>query len=192
MTTITVSQVLHQYQNFKNLTSRLIQSVSQLLFMTKTNSDKKICLVQIISATFVLEVFGGGGAIWGFSEAIGFRVPSTVWFWRPCALAFGVIFFEWWLLQIQDYILEENILIFGGKAARGEDNKQVSLTKTNSVKILIFVQIFSTTLVLEVFGGGGAIWGFSEAIGFCVPLTVWFWRPCALTFGAIFFGRWLL
>lgn len=62
--------------------------------------------VQIFSAKLVLEVFGGGGAIWGFSEAVGFRVPSTVWFWRPCALVVGMIFFVRWIRQIQDYLVE--------------------------------------------------------------------------------------
>ena len=69
-----------------------------------------IRLLQIFSARLVLEVFGGAGAIWGFSEAIGLRTPETVWFWRPCALSFGVIFFVRWCMQIQDYVLEENLL----------------------------------------------------------------------------------
>ena len=77
--------------------------------MSKANSGKLIRFIQIFSARLVLEVFGGARAIWGFSEAVGFRVPSTVWFWRPCALAVGAIFFGRWLSQVQDYILEEKI-----------------------------------------------------------------------------------
>ena len=69
-----------------------------------------IRLLQIFSARLVLEVFGGAGAIWGFSEAMTFRVPSTVWFWRPTALTFGVIFFVRWIMQIQDYVVEANEL----------------------------------------------------------------------------------
>ena len=65
-----------------------------------------IRLLQVFSAKIVLEVFGGAGAIWGFSEAIGFRVPSTVWFWRPTALTFGAIFFIRWIMQIQDFVIE--------------------------------------------------------------------------------------
>ena len=67
-----------------------------------------IRLLQIFSAKLVLEVFGGAGAIWGFSEAMTFRVPSTVWFWRPTALTFGAIFFVRWIMQIQDYVVEAN------------------------------------------------------------------------------------
>mmetsp|Transcript_6995 Transcript_6995/g.10480 ORF Transcript_6995/g.10480 Transcript_6995/m.10480 type:complete len:102 (-) Transcript_6995:44-349(-) len=93
-----------------------------------TNSDKQLRLYQIFSAKLVLEVFGGAGAIWGFSEAVGLRVPSTVWFWRPCALTFGAIFFVRWLMQIQDHIADEKIHFFaGGKAVKGSDEEQVSL-----------------------------------------------------------------
>mmetsp|Transcript_48 Transcript_48/g.57 ORF Transcript_48/g.57 Transcript_48/m.57 type:complete len:111 (+) Transcript_48:185-517(+) len=65
-----------------------------------------IRLVQIFSAKMVLEVFGGAGAIWGFSEAVGLRHPSTIWFWRPCALIIGAVFFVRWMMQIQDFIDE--------------------------------------------------------------------------------------
>lgn len=94
-----------------------------------TNSDKVLRLLQISSANLVLQVFGGAGAIWGFSEAIGLRVASTVWFWRPCALIVGAIFFVRWLLQIRDYILEENIHISltGNKSMEGYDEENVSL-----------------------------------------------------------------
>lgn len=64
-------------------------------------------LLQTFSAKLVLEVFGGAGAIWGFSEVIGLRRPETIWFWRPFALTFGMIFFVRWIMQIQDYIIVE-------------------------------------------------------------------------------------
>ena len=83
-------------------------------------------LVQIFSAKLVLEVFGGAGAIWGFSEAIGFRVPHTVWFWRPCALTFGAIFFVRWLMQIMDY-MDENNMKFSVKVTNDNDD-EVSMT----------------------------------------------------------------
>ena len=69
-------------------------------------NDKTLRLFQIFSAKLVLEVFGGGGAIWGFSEALGLRTSASVWFWRPCALSFGAIFFVRWLMQICEYMAE--------------------------------------------------------------------------------------
>merc|ERR1719273_261189 len=65
--------------------------------------DQFIRFLQIFSARLVLEVFGGAGAIWGFSEALTLRTPQTVWFWRPAALSVGGIFFVRWILQIKDY-----------------------------------------------------------------------------------------
>jgi hypothetical protein len=71
-------------------------------------SRKLIRTFQIFGAKLVLEVFGGAGAIWGFSEAVGLRVPATIWFWRPCALTFGAIFFVRWLYQARDHVEEED------------------------------------------------------------------------------------
>lgn len=73
------------------------------------SSNPVLRLFQIFSAKLVLEVFGGAGAIWGFSEAIGFRTPATVWFWRPCALTFGAIFFVRWIMQIDDFMVESGM-----------------------------------------------------------------------------------
>lgn len=77
--------------------------------MSKANSNKQIQLFQTYSAKLVLEVFGGGGAIWGFSEVLGLRVESTLWFWRPCATIVAGIFFARWVMQIRDSISEEKI-----------------------------------------------------------------------------------
>lgn len=70
------------------------------------SKNPTVRLFQIFSARLVLEVFGGAGAIWGFSEAITLRTPATLWFWRPCALTVGFIFFIRWLMQIQDFLDE--------------------------------------------------------------------------------------
>ena len=56
--------------------------------------------LQVFAAKFVLEVMGGAGAIWGFSEAIGWRNLENVWFWRPVALTGGFIFFLRWTYQL--------------------------------------------------------------------------------------------
>jgi hypothetical protein len=59
----------------------------------------------------VLEVFGGGGAIWGFSEACGLRNANTIWFWRPVALTVAFLFSIRWILQIQQAIEEKRRFI---------------------------------------------------------------------------------
>mmetsp|Transcript_628 Transcript_628/g.1014 ORF Transcript_628/g.1014 Transcript_628/m.1014 type:complete len:199 (+) Transcript_628:77-673(+) len=137
-------------------------------------------VLRIFSAKLVLEVFGGAGAIWGFSEAVGLRTHFTVWFWRPTALIIGAIFFARWILQIIDFINE----------SKGQIKVNSRFTNVQLVKDVL--RVFSAKLVLEVFGGAGAIWGFSEAVTLRNPHTVWFWRPTALVVGAIFFARWML
>ena len=100
-----------------------------------SDDNKLIRLLQIFSARLILEVFGGAGAIWGFSEAVGLRVTSTIWFWRPVALTVGVIFFCRWVGQIQDYLMEENIQLikFFREKREGVDGEeeQVALAPQN-------------------------------------------------------------
>jgi len=144
--------------------------------VSKPTGMKWIRLFQIFSATLVLQVFGAAGAIWGFSEVLTLRTTETVYFWRPVALTVGLIFFVRWMMQIKDHINE----CMGGS----------SYLQISSWSKLF--KMFSAKLVLEVFGGGGAIWGFSEVLTLRNAHTVWFWRPCAASFGAIFFCRWVL
>jgi hypothetical protein len=102
-----------------------------------TMDKDTVRFLQIFSARLVLECFGGGGAIWGFSEVITFRNPATQEFWRFNAQVAGFIFFFRWLLQISDYL------------------KKQSRDEPSTSRLF---QIFSARLVLEVFGGAGAIW----------------------------------
>ena len=110
----------------------------------------------------------------------GLRTHFTVWFWRPTALIIGAIFFARWILQMIDFINESRGIL------------KTPPPGTNLQLVKDVLRIFSAKLVLEVFGGAGAIWGFSEAVTLRTPHTVWFWRPTALVVGVIFFARWML
>lgn len=62
----------------------------------------------------------------------------------------------------------------------------------SEVEVLAYVLVkFFPKLILEVFGGAGAIWGFSEACGLRTPDTLYFWRPASLTVGGLFLVRFL-
>lgn len=78
-----------------------------VLNATSLNQKQFIRLLQEFGAKLVLEVFGGAGAIWGFSEAAGLRSSETIWFWRPLALTVGVIFSLRWMNQLHDYVRRE-------------------------------------------------------------------------------------
>lgn len=101
---------------------------------TNNNSDdnlgKLLRLVQTFVAKLVLEVCGGSGAIWGFSEVVGLRTASNVWFWKPSALAVGAIFFMRWLSQVQEYIEEEKIIFFRRNTANGVDTDEEKIILT--------------------------------------------------------------
>jgi hypothetical protein len=45
---------------------------------------------------------GSAGAVWGFSEVVGLRTESTVWFWRPAALFTGLVFLHNGGEQVQE------------------------------------------------------------------------------------------
>jgi len=75
-------------------------------------TEKILHLLHIFTADLILQVFGGAGAIWGFSEVLGLRTPETVWFWRPTAQFFGTVFFARWIVQLDAHIKKENIEFF--------------------------------------------------------------------------------
>mmetsp|Transcript_30213 Transcript_30213/g.46263 ORF Transcript_30213/g.46263 Transcript_30213/m.46263 type:complete len:257 (-) Transcript_30213:55-825(-) len=127
--------------------------------------------LHIIIARLVLEVFGGGGAIWGFSEVLTLRNPETVELWRSIAQIGACVFFLRYLLQIFDMIR----------------SKDVSKERTP----LRFIATFVPKLVLEVFGAGGAIWGFSEVATVRYSETIPFWRTWALIVATVFLFRYM-
>lgn len=142
-----------------------------------TEPNPTVRFFQVFSATLVLQVFGGGGAVWGFSEALTLRVPETQEFWRQVSATVGAIFFIRWLLQMKDYFNE----VHGSPNPLYKDHGLVRLC-----------QVFSAKMVLEVWGGAGAIWGFSEAMSLRRPDTLEAYRFYALSIGLMFFSRWIL
>ncbi len=128
--------------------------------------------IRIFSAKLVLEVLGGGGALWGSTEALGLRNKETQEFWRFWSIIFLSIFLVRFVKQASDYL----------KSKEGP----------NLHPLFRLVQVFSAKFVLEVLGAAGAIWGWSEVITLHKPETIWLWRPVSLTIGAIFFFRWVL
>lgn len=73
-----------------------------------TNPSDRVSIRQYIglfqgyAAKLVLEVFGAGGAIWGFSEVCGFRTMEieSIEFWRKMALTTAALFGVRWLRQL--------------------------------------------------------------------------------------------
>merc|ERR1719162_2516686 len=139
-------------------------------------------IFQEFAATLILQVFGGGGAIWGFSEVCGLRVPETVHFWQPTAAVVGFLFWLRWLRQLYTRIT---------CSSQANSPSTEYWIRTGGSGHWDCCQMYSAKLVLEVFGAGGAIWGFSEVTGLRVPENKHVWQPTAAAVGFIFFLRWL-
>lgn len=158
----------------------LLQSKDYINHMEEIKTNSRLRCVQIFTPKLILEVWGGVGAVWGFSEVLTIRNSSTVWFWRPASLAVGVIFFCRWILHLIDYYKYE---------VKGSEKRNQSRPQESSMHKY---QIFSAKLVLQVFGGAGAIWGFSEVVTLRNTYTCWIWRQVALGFGFVFLVRWVM
>jgi hypothetical protein len=61
--------------------------------------------IELLIVTFVLDVLGSAGAVWGFAEVVTLRTDATLGVWRPIAMAVGLIFVLRWMLQIY-HVLE--------------------------------------------------------------------------------------
>jgi len=111
----------------------------------------------------------------GFSEVLTLRNPVTQELWRFNALTMGFIMFLRYLLQMKDYIISVKY-----------PDAVIIISKHQWIRL---IQVYSAKIVLEVFGGGGAIWGFSEVLTLRRPETQEFWRFNASVAAFVFFLR---
>ena len=67
-----------------------------------TTAVSYIGLIEEFAAKLILEVFGGGGAIWGFSEVCGLRTQEheSARFWRSVAVSIAAVFGARWFRQL--------------------------------------------------------------------------------------------
>ena len=106
-------------------------------------------------------MLGGAGAIWGCAEAMRLRNPGNGWTIQ--ALAYCLCLVEFWSDPSSIHI----ILI-----------------------LLRWIDAFIVTLILEVFGAVGAVWGFSEIVTVRNPKNNKVWRSISAAVGLVFLVRW--
>ncbi|CAJ1942176.1 unnamed protein product [Cylindrotheca closterium] len=98
---------------------------------TQLQKSKTEVFLHTFCPKFVLEVMGGSGAVWGFSEAIGLRTALSLWFWKPVSLFAGALFFIRWLQQLQEFSrlhdrrAKRRSTVEGGMAAIGVFHEDV-------------------------------------------------------------------
>lgn len=125
-----------------------------------------------VLAEFLLQVLGGAGAIWGFSEILGLRVNyppdchdtvkypdgvgnawapgyetcrNTYAFWRIVTVCFLAWFWAWWVRGKLPVLSRLECIQEPGKLGA--------------------ISTLFSTFVLEVLGAAGAVWGVSEVAG---------------------------
>ncbi|KAL7565036.1 hypothetical protein ACA910_020747 [Epithemia clementina (nom. ined.)] len=135
-------------------------------------------LLQTFLARLVLEVLGGGGAIWGPAEVLTFRNSDTTEYWQNKARIGSVLFAVRFVLQCAAYARKYN-----GHHQRHNCNDEKTILRA--------FQMFSAKLVLDVFGSIGAIWAFAECTTLRNSQTQEFWRITAVAVGIIFLFRFM-
>ena len=159
------------------------------------SSSEAIASGQLFLAKLILEVLGGAGAVWGFSEAIGWRTEATVAFWRPVCEMFGLLFALRWMWQIRQHYNHHHhhhnhpptSPTATTTNSTPEPLKQASSSKEKNVRH--FLCTFSVKLILEVMGATGAVWGFAETLHLRTRETQELWRLYALCTGSVFLVR---
>jgi len=160
-----------------------------------TDDDDSSYSVLVIRAftTFLLEVMGATGAIWGFSIVVNLHtVGVNDNFWRPMALMVGFIFLLQWINQ------QYNQLLFSYQNyyhQRIEHVVQIMEIEQEKQEEFIFVTRWTRKFILQVLGAGGAIWGFSDALGLHNnddSSKQLMWRQRALVMSGIFFLRFVV
>jgi len=162
-----------------------------------TRLEKFYQLTSEFIPKYILEVWGGVGAVWGFAEVVGLRIPETVYIWRPISLTFGVMFFVRYLYQLIQAVKAYRRIPRNKSQNNNNDDDDINKNETEirtstRGQILFNLTIeFAPKLILEVWGSTGAVWGFSEVVGLRRPETIYLWRPFSLTVGIVFLLRYI-
>jgi hypothetical protein len=139
--------------------------------------------IYFIAAKFTLEVLGAAGAIWGSSEILHLRDPTTNHksntVMRQIAFVIGGIFLirYYWDIQHIWYHQRTNYLPIKIHHRRRH--------------MLPCFQIHASKFILNVLGGAGAIWGCAEAVSLRNTHNSMEWRLVAIIVGILFFIRWI-
>lgn len=135
--------------------------------------------IQLFMAKFLLEVCGSAGAIWGCSDIFGWRTAETNEVWRILSLVvFGIFLLRFWW-HSKHYL---------------EHDREFPPIKFKHRRLhkLPFLQIFSASLVLEVLGAAGAVWGPAEAMTWRTPDNRLEWQIVSGVVGIVFLMRWVV
>lgn len=154
----------------------LKHSEEYLPIKTEHRRTDPFAFMQTFAERFVLQVLGGCGAIWGCSEAVGLRNNESSEQWRIAAAVSGSLFLVRWLKQI---------LSFCSLIVRPTQDSFAS-------HLFDWFELYVIKVIIEIFGAGGAIWGFSQIVFLRTENTIEFSRVVAIGTMIGFATRWFM
>jgi hypothetical protein len=110
------------------MTTSMISSSSSII----PRQRMRLVLIQTFAVRFVLEVFGGAGAIWGCSEAVGLRNAANASVWRLIACVVGTIFFGRWLVQLHNFLRQSSSRIHQDELQDQDETNSLWLKDTSN------------------------------------------------------------
>jgi len=115
---------------------------------------------QVYSARWILQVGGAAGAVWGGTEAFGWRTEQNSNEFQVAAAVVGLLFAVRWGAQVMEYCL-----CCGTTGSTGSSDGQQQQQHVGWIILARWIDAIVTPLLLDVLGGAGAVWGFSEIVG---------------------------
>jgi hypothetical protein len=138
-----------------------------------------LAYVQIVTSKFLLEVLGAAGAVWGNCDIYLLRTSEEgIRISRIYAIFIGCVFL------IRYYWHAKHWFQTGGDFIPLKEQHR----RTHRLE---FAQIHASKFILQVLGGGGAVWGSSEVLTFRNAATTSEWRMASIVVGCIFLIRWM-
>lgn len=114
---------------------------------TQSNSYNALCLSGVEGLnTFILQVLGAAGSIWGASDLLDLRNQSTSYPWKVTATIAGFLALPFWFQQA-----------YCGDSSHKANTFSFATILTKVTRVLV-------ELIQQVLGSGSAIWGISEAM----------------------------
>eukprot|EP01050_Picozoa_sp_SAG11_P007946 SAG11_NODE_679_length_7786_cov_6.173670_8_plen_198_part_00 len=110
------------------------------------------CLVKLN-----LEVFGAGGAVWGFSDCTNLRNKGNNEIWRWVALGTGVVFLLRWLWYIFEHVHHKRLYIYTHKRTTAHIAKKHTHQMVKLRAAAHFAKALKAVSAIQQAGGGNLV-----------------------------------
>ena len=119
--------------------------IKEMYSSERQGSQSSIIRVAEGASTFILQVPGAMGAIWGGSDVLGLRDEHAESAFKWASYGAGILALPLWLMEVSK-----------------KRDEWLSLKGRSSQFLMVYSAL--VMFIQQVFGAGGAIWGPSEAL----------------------------